>query len=98
MRPPLPDRALRSPVVGRKNYYGSGSAKAAEAASRIWTITATAQRAGWNPITYLQAYLDACASNGARPLAGKALDRFLPWSAKPADHERFKAPPEGPAP
>ena len=92
------ERALRGPVVGRKNYYGSGSLKAAEAAGRIWTITATAQRAGWNPLTYLHAYLDACATNGARPLAGKSLDRFLPWSAEAADHERFKAPPPGPAP
>ncbi len=36
--------------------------------------------------------------NGGRPLAGKALDRFLPWTPKGADHERFKAPPAGPAP
>ena len=92
------ERMLRNPVVGRKNYYGSGSLKAAEAAGRIWTITATSERAGWNPLTYLCAYLEACARNGSRPLAGKALDAFLPWIAKAADHERFKAPPNGPAP
>lgn len=92
------ERALRNPVVVRKNCYGSGSAWAAALAARVWTITATAERAGWKPLTYLCAYLDACAGNGGRPLAGKALDRFLPWTAKGADHERFKAPPAGPAP
>ena len=37
------ERALRGPVVGRKNYYGSGSVVSAELASRAWTITATAE-------------------------------------------------------
>ncbi len=47
------ERALRGPVVGRKNYYGSGSVVSAELASRVWTITATAQRFGLNPLAYL---------------------------------------------
>ena len=54
------ERALRAAVVGRKNYYGSGSAWAAEAAGRFWTVTATAARAGCNPLSYLIAYLEAC--------------------------------------
>jgi Transposase IS66 family len=33
------ERALRGPVVGRKNFYGSGSKTSAELASRVWTIT-----------------------------------------------------------
>jgi len=45
--------ALRGPVVGRKNYYGSGSAVSAELASQVWTSTVTAQRAGLNPLAYL---------------------------------------------
>jgi hypothetical protein len=40
------ERALRGPVVGRKNFYGSGSKASAELAARVWTITATAERAG----------------------------------------------------
>jgi transposase len=43
------ERALRGPVVGRKNYYGSGSVVSAQLASRVFTITATATRAGLNP-------------------------------------------------
>ena len=40
-------------VVGRKNYYGSGSVVSAQLASRVFTITATATRAGLNPLEVL---------------------------------------------
>jgi transposase len=75
------ERALRGPVVGRKNYYGSGSVISAQLASRAWTITATAERSGLNPLAYLQAYLDQCAQAGSRAPTGQALTRFLPWAA-----------------
>jgi transposase len=78
-------RALRGPVIGRKNYYGSGSVVSAELASRVWTITATAQRAGLNPLTYLTAYLDSCAQAGATAPHDQALTRFLPWAATTDD-------------
>jgi hypothetical protein len=79
------ERALRGPVVGRKNYYGSGSVVSAELASRVWTITATAGRAGLNPLTYLTAYLNECARAGGTAPTSKALTRFLPWAASPDD-------------
>ncbi len=75
------ERALRGPVVGRKNYYGSSSVVSAELAGRVWTITATAERAGLNPLTYLRAYLDECARAGGTAPTGQALTRFLPWAA-----------------
>jgi transposase len=53
------ERALRRPVVTRKNAYGSRTETAARLAARVWTITATTEMAGLNPITYLTAYLDA---------------------------------------
>ncbi|HVE73966.1 MAG TPA: transposase [Mycobacteriales bacterium] len=59
------ERKLRRPIVGRKNFYGSGAVWAAELAGRAWTVTATAEKAGLNPLTYLTSYLEACA---ARPL------------------------------
>ncbi len=79
------ERALRGPVVGRKNFYGSGSKASAELASRVWTITATAQRADLNPLAYLGAYLHTCAEAGGKPPTGAALDRFLPWALNPDD-------------
>ena len=79
------ERALRGPVIGRKNYYGSGSEVSAELAGHAWTITATAHQAGLNPLTYLNAYLDACAHNSATAPQGPALTRFLPWMATTED-------------
>jgi transposase len=79
------ERALRTPVVGRKNYYGSGSVVSAELASAAWTVTATAQRAGLNPLAYLTAYLDACAQAGGKAPTGEALSAFLPWAASDND-------------
>jgi transposase len=89
------ERALRTPVVGRKNFYGSGSVDSAELASRAWTILATAQRAGYNPLAYLTSYLDACAANGATPPTGDDLARFLPWTAGPTDRDTWQCPGAG---
>lgn len=92
------ERALRAPVVGRKNYYGSGSVWAAEAAGRIWTVSATATRAGCNPLSYLIAYLEACAREGGRAPAGEALARFFPWALDGVDHAAWREAPSGAAP
>jgi transposase len=88
------ERALRGPVVGRKNFYGSGSTASAELASRVWTITATAQRAGLNPLAYLGAYLHACAQAGSTPPTAAALDRFLPWAINPDDRAAWARHPD----
>jgi transposase len=89
------ERALRTPVVGRKNFYGSGSVDSAELASRAWTILATAEQAGYNPLAYLTSYLDACATNNAKPPTGDGLARFLPWTANPTDHDTWRRPGAG---
>ena len=87
------ERALRRPVVTRKNAYGSRNEDAARLAARIWTVTATAQMAGLNVLTYLTAYLDECGRNGGKPLTGPGLERFLPWQAAPADLRAWAQPP-----
>lgn len=92
------ERSLRGPVVGRKNYYGSGSVWSAEAAGRIWSATATAMRAGLNPLSWLTSYLDACARAGGRPPEGSALERFLPWAAGEDDLAAWRDAPGSPAP
>ena len=73
------ERALRTAVVGRKNYYGSHAEWSAHLAARIWTITATAERHHLEPLEYLTAYLNACAAAGGKPPESPALDQFLPW-------------------
>jgi len=87
------ERALRRPVVTRKNAYGSRNDDAARLAARAWTVTATAEMAGLNVLTYLTAYLDACGRNGGKPLTSPDLERFLPWHAAPADLHAWAQPP-----
>jgi hypothetical protein len=89
------ERTIRGPVVTRKNAGGSRNGESARNAAAIWTVTATAQMAGLNIITCLTAYLDECGRNTGKPLAGPALERFLPWKANPEDlaPENHKATP-----
>jgi transposase len=87
------ERALRRPVVTRKNAYGSRNEDAARLAARAWTVTGTAEMADLNVLTYLTAYLDACGRNDARPLSGPDLERFLPWNATPEDLRAWAHPP-----
>jgi len=87
------ERQIRGPVVTRKNAGGSRNGDTARNAAVIWTVTATAQMAGLNVLTYLTAYLDECGRNGGKPLAGRALGRFLPWNASPEDLRTWAQPP-----
>ena len=87
------ERALRRPVVTRKNAYGSRNEDAARLAARVWTVTATAEMAGLNVIAYLTAYLDECGRNHGKPPAGPDLERFLPWHAAPEDLRAWAQPP-----
>jgi hypothetical protein len=79
--------------VTRKNAGGSRNGESARNAAAIWTVTATAQAAGLNIITYLAAYLDECGRNGGKALTGPILERFLPWSANPEDLATWAQPP-----
>ncbi len=92
------ERGLRSPVVGRKNYYGSGAVWAATLAGRIWSITATIARAGGNPLEHLIGYLDACATAGGRPPDDDVLAGFLPWRATVEQQARWQTHRGGPSP
>ena len=89
----LAERTIRGPVVTRKNAGGSHNPDTACTAAPVWTVTATAQMARLNIITYLTAYLDECGRNGGKPLSGKALSRFLPWNASPEDLRTWAHPP-----
>jgi transposase len=87
------ERQIRGPVVTRKNAGGSRNGDTARNAAVIWTVTATARMAGLNVLTWLTAYLDECGRNGGKPLAGRALERFLPWNASPEDLRTWAQPP-----
>jgi transposase len=90
------ERAIRGPVVTRKNARGSHNEDSAKLAAVIWTVTATVEMAGLNVLTWLTAYLDACGRNGGNPPSGPDLERFLPWTANPQDLQAWAQPPPQP--
>jgi hypothetical protein len=71
------ERDIRGPVVGRKNFYGSGSEGSAELAATMYGVLATMKLWGLNARTWLAQYLQACADNGNRP--PDDITAFLPW-------------------
>ena len=60
------ERALRNPIVGRKNYYGSGSVWSAHFAAMMFSVLQTVLLWSLNPHQWLSAFLQACADHGAR--------------------------------
>lgn len=75
------ERALRPAVVGRKNFYGSGSQWSGQLAASLLSVLGTMRLWGVNPRTWLQAYLQACAGAGGKPPAD--INRFIPWRMTP---------------
>ena len=71
------ERALRTPVVGRKNYYGSGSIWSARLAAIMFSVLQTVVLWGLNPRHWLNAFFDACAAHGGQ--TPMDLRAFLPW-------------------
>ena len=75
------ERALRGPVVGRKNYYGSGAQWSGELSATLFSLFHTLERWQINPRTWLTEYLkrlNACAVAGGR--VPEDYQRFLPWN------------------
>jgi transposase len=72
------ERAIRSAVIGRNNFYGSGSLWSGQLMAAMMTILQTARLHGVPLRTYLIDYLQACAQNGSKPPVN--LERWLPWN------------------
>ena len=72
------ERTQRGPVVGRKNYYGSGSLWSGKLAAMLFSVFATLKLHGINPRQWLTQYLEACAAAGGKA-PGNVAD-FLPWN------------------
>ncbi len=73
----MAERDIRGPVVGRKNFYGSGSEESAQLAATMYGTLATMKLWGLNARTWLAQYLQACADNGNQP--PEDINAFLPW-------------------
>jgi transposase len=68
------ERALRGPVVGRKNHYGSRSVRGTQVAALFYTLCETAKLVGVDPHAYL---LHALSAAIAKPGAVTYPDDLL---------------------
>ncbi len=72
------ERALRKPVVGRKNYLFAGSDEGGRRAAIFYTFVESARRNGVNPYAYIKDLLDRVSSWPARQIAELFPDRWKP--------------------
>lgn len=87
----LAENALRGPVVGRKNYYGSGSMGSARFAAAMFTVLLTLDQV-WsiNARLWMTEFLHACAvGRGTAP----DMSLFLPWTMTPERLAHFGGKP-----
>jgi transposase len=84
------ERMLRNPVVGRKNYYGSGSVWSAHFAAMMFSVLQTLLLWSLNPHHWLSAFLQACADNGGQSPAD--LSPFVPWQMSAERREALSRP------
>jgi transposase len=82
------ERAERGPVVGRKNYYGSGAVWAGQLAALLFSVLETLRLWGLNAQQWLTSYLTACAEQGSQAPAD--LRRWLPWRMTAAERAEWK--------
>jgi transposase len=62
------ERALRGPVVGRKNHYGSKSRRGTEVAAIFYSLLESTKLVGVDPAAYLQRCVDAHLAGTQIPL------------------------------
>jgi transposase len=84
------EQAIRGPVVGRKNFYGSCSEWSAELTAMMYTQLLTIEQWGLNTHHWLQEYLEACAIQGEAPAD---LAPFLPWNMTEERRQHLSKPP-----
>jgi transposase len=72
------ERALRGPVVGRKNYSGSSAEWSGHLAAAMFTLNETLKLNNLNTEAFLHEYLHACALNGGH--APPNAKDYLPWN------------------
>ena len=84
------ENSIRSPVNGRKGYYGSGSIWSAHFAAESFSILQTVALWKLNPRHWLDDYLQACAKNKGQP--PRNLDSFIPWKMSPERRDFLSRP------
>ena len=72
------ERALRSIVLGRKDYLFMGSPAGGKAAAIAYTLIKTAKLNGLDPQAWLADVLHRIPEHPSNP-----IDELLPWNCKP---------------
>jgi transposase len=86
------ERALRGPVVGRKNFYGSGACWSGQLAVMAFSVFQTLLLWQVNPQTWLERFFRACAEHGGTSL--EDVSEFLPWNMSAEELDLYRrAPP-----
>ena len=78
---------IRGPVVGRKNYTGSGSLWSGILAAMAFSINQTLLLAQINPHLWWEHYFKACAKAGGR--VPENYRDFLPWNLTDEQKKNF---------
>lgn len=72
------ERALRGPVVARKNFWGSMMEWSGQLAVMMFSLIQTLLLWGVNPKLWLTMYFEECAKNKGRPPDN--IGQYLPWN------------------
>lgn len=84
------ENAIRPPIIGRKNFFGSGSIWSAMFTAVLYTILMTIKYWEINPRLWLDEFLQACAEAGNR--CPEDLSPFLPWMMDEQRLAHFRKP------
>jgi len=79
------ERGIRNPVIGRKNYYGSGAVWSGMLSMMLFSLFQTLEMNHIDPHAFLLSYLEACARNKGHP--PQNIDDFVPWQVYTANEE-----------
>jgi transposase len=86
------ERIIRGPVIGRKNFWGSGAPWSGELAVMLFSLFQTLELNEINPRLWLSAYLNACAAAGGKVPAN--VEAWLPWELSAEQRREWSSKPE----
>lgn len=83
------ERAVRGPVVGRKNHYGSRSLRGTEVAATFYSLVESAKLNGLEPRLYLRVAVHAGLRHETVPLPHEVKARLADGTLVPADFDDY---------
>jgi hypothetical protein len=83
------ERAARSPVVGRKNHYGSHSLRGTEVAATFYSLVESAKLNDLEPRFYLRVAARAGLRHETVPLPHEVKAMIADGKLNPADYDEY---------